>query len=379
VASRGAPHVQVQLIDSTSESWLVDKVKSTVVGVLISAIGFSLLMFDALAQGNPFSSFGVLRAVEAAPRAGRDVLNEMGTVLSVYVTVLVGFYVAVLGGQLRAPVDHAERARRMLGSIAVMMAGSLISLYGICVIYCVSGSPRIGILCALTPICALVVGLAIQVGRLNVYSRAQKLKMAYAEKERLDLRKDKFEIHGDCSIWVVAPLTVLVGGVPGFFTIAAMSKISGSLSYLFVLFMFMIILLVSALCYCKITWQISRSKIEKLLGALVLAALLLDVVYLMLDFMVKGLWGMAWGFGVSLLLCTLSATWPRRKRGARTLSWTLAGCISRFTFMTLERRLKWLSVEIDKLKPVPDGRPGRFRAIRSRLRNAIVSGRGQGA
>jgi hypothetical protein len=139
------------------------------------ALGVVLLLFVPFAIIGALDSWGA--AVDAASSAGEALIPHVGWALTGDVTVLLGFYLVVLGGQILDGGD-AARTRRVLGVVAESMAAASIGILALIVVHCVQTPTEWGVIVAVVPMVLIIVFLAVQVGRFLILDREQTLTAA---------------------------------------------------------------------------------------------------------------------------------------------------------------------------------------------------------
>jgi hypothetical protein len=140
---------------------------------------------------------------------GAVLFDEIGWVLTLYVTVLVGFFVIIIGGQIVGSAAEATRLRGNLGFIGLLLAASSVPLLVYVVSHCLSSDDWAGLI-VIIPVGSLVVYLGIYVGRFVVLDDESKLRAIDVQIEQRDTRIVALTKRSNRTSWVVMAITSLV-------------------------------------------------------------------------------------------------------------------------------------------------------------------------
>ncbi|MBP5801327.1 hypothetical protein J2D78_04440 [Microbacterium maritypicum] len=110
--------------------------------------------------------------LDSAPKVGAVVIDHIGWAFGVYVPVLLGFYVVIIGGQLTAPKEVAARIRRRLGFVAEAMVAALMPAVVLVAAACASDASSVGLVVLVLPVMSLTIFLAVQLGSFVVFEPA---------------------------------------------------------------------------------------------------------------------------------------------------------------------------------------------------------------
>jgi hypothetical protein len=144
--------------------------------------GLFILLITLLAFLSAGTEENGVRALKWAANAGELLYGQLGWTLSIYITVLLGFYAASIGGQILGGQESADGTRRLLGFIAELMAAATVCLVLFIVLYCSQEPSQWPILVVLIPVVGIVIFLAMQLGNFVVPERD--IQIALAEKTR---------------------------------------------------------------------------------------------------------------------------------------------------------------------------------------------------
>ncbi|MEB0000850.1 hypothetical protein QN367_17390 [Cryobacterium sp. RTS3] len=115
---------------------------------------------------------------------GATLYSQIGWTSSLYVTVLIAFFAVTIGGQIFGGPVEATSLRRTLGYCGLLLAASSIPLLVYVVCYCLSSKEDLAGLVALLPANALIIFLALHVGRFVVFDLETKLRALNNEMQR---------------------------------------------------------------------------------------------------------------------------------------------------------------------------------------------------
>lgn len=144
---------------------------------------------------------------ESIISAGNVLFDQLGWVLTVYITVLLGFYAASLGRQFYSDQQLADKSRNELGFAAEMMTAAAATMIVFIALGSFNRPERFGMIIVVVPTFCLVFFLATNLGRFVVVGK-----------------ESASRLHGDLSKVVARsrglgrgargrPLLVIVGNV----------------------------------------------------------------------------------------------------------------------------------------------------------------------
>lgn len=269
--------------------------------------------------------FNTTRLLERASKAGDKVLEHIGWGQGVYVSVLLGFYVVVISGQVIASPAVAARTRRTLGAVAVAMTGALTPAWLLIVVNCVMEPQGAGALFVVVPAAAVTTFLAIQMAGFIVAGRELRIALARQLRYWAKNRLKRLRWRSRKPVGLVFVANVFVAVFLGAGTASLFHVPSEAAWILFMTNVVMASLMTAAGIQGVKAVSTARDKMDA-----IAAWLLPFSTYLITLVLAVGLFPQ---FGVAVvssllvvLMCNLASTfWPRRPRQRFFLDWTVQG------------------------------------------------------
>lgn len=269
---------------------------------------------------------------------GGVLLQHIGWLFGLLVPVLLGLYVLVLGGQWVMGPHDGSRLRRDLSLVAEWLAAGLVPCVALVGIFCLSEPIEAASLLAIIPAMALTVFLASQLGRFLAYEPAEKLKAA--ERVKAWARQKLGAVRRRA--WLPMPVTIGANVAVANIASALVFAGSGGKGPLWAVVAYstclQIIYLIGQMTtrrgrYTAVTRFDRATRFVPIVC--VLPALALGV----LEALIENLPSLAWSVVAGIFFLTVSACWPLRKPGRRSVTnWTIRGCASRSAAIYLTRR-----------------------------------------
>lgn len=129
----------------------------------ICGLGIALTVIVLALLPIPYGTAMMSRLWERAGDIGAVIAENIGWGFGVFVPVLLGFYVVIIGGELTGSTDAAE-TRRTLGYVAELMAASYVPVLLLMVVSAVNDPPSAGVFFIAIPATVLMFFLAVQLG-----------------------------------------------------------------------------------------------------------------------------------------------------------------------------------------------------------------------
>lgn len=305
---------------------------------------------------------------------GATVLDHIGWTFGVYVPVLLGFYVVVIGGQLEASPAVAGTVRRRLGTVAEVMAALLGPALVVIVAACIDVPARSGALLVILPATALVLFLAIQLGGFIVFERDVQLAAARAAHAWAEQRMPLLRVRSRRPVVLVWFANALVAALAALttdslFRLADQSEIEPNRQGLALGGFFVVTAVVSGVSVLTVdTAYTARSRWERASPVIATSLLYAAAVLAIVSVFLAG--RIAWGFTVlaPVVMLAASTLWPRRWSPQRLLNWTIRGAGIRWAASDAGRSYRRSMRTIRDLSPA-DATPARA-SLRDRLRRA---------
>lgn len=267
----------------------------------------------------------IAKLVERASTAGETVLDHIGWGQGVYISILLGFYIVVIGGQVVASPVEAEKTRRTLGAVAVAMTGAMTPAWLLIVVNCATEPQSSGALFVVLPAAAVTVFLAIQLAGFIVARRVLRIALARQQRYWAKNRLKRLKWRSRRPVGLVLAANVFVAVLSGAGTASLFQVPSEAAWILFMTHVVMASLMTAAGIQGVKAISTARDKMDA-----IAAWLLPSSLYLITVILAVGLFPQ---FGVAvvssllvILVCNLASTfWPRRPRPRFLLDWTVQG------------------------------------------------------
>lgn len=320
----------------------------------------------------PVGTNGADRVLSLAPAAGAVVLEHIGWAFGVYVPILLGFYVIVIGGQLVGDQSTAAKYRRTLGFVAEAMTAALIPALLLVVAACFADLSRLGALFVIVPVAAVMFFLTIELGSFIVFERDLRLAAAKRSQKWTKQRLSTVLQRSRRPLWLVLVVHTVVAGFLGLATTLILARPTGAMAVakLFALYGLMGLGLAVASVHGIHTLHTARTRTEKVVIAWTLPVLLY-LAGLLLTLEVSVSVGSPVGYSLILILLLLltSTFWPRTRAPRFVLNWTLQGAATAYAAKKLTVAYLRTTKEIRELGETPGG--GSQPSLRTRLMAAL--------
>lgn len=119
--------------------------------------------------------------------AGKSLLAQVGWSFPLTITVLLGFFAVLIGGQLFASQEDSDRLRRTLGFTAESIAAAGVPVMVYVSVYCLTSPQDWASLITVVPAFGLIVFLSLQLGRFNAlddHARVRELRKRIEQREK---------------------------------------------------------------------------------------------------------------------------------------------------------------------------------------------------
>lgn len=144
------------------------------------------------------------------------VLENYGWAFGGYVSVLLGFYVVVIGGQFIGDSVFQHKIRQDLGSIGLIIAGTLVPSVTLIALGCAAKPEKAGALFLVAPSALLVGFLAIRLAALGVWEKNLRLAAAREDRIRAKQTLSRLKVRSDRNPVAVGTVNASVALIFGF-------------------------------------------------------------------------------------------------------------------------------------------------------------------
>lgn len=307
----------------------------------------------------PVGTNGASRVLGLAPAAGTVVLEHIGWAFGVYVPILLGFYVIVIGGQLVGDPSTAAKYRRTLGFVAEAMTAALLPALLLVLAACFADLSRLGALFVIVPVAAVTFFLTIELGRFIVFERDLRLAAAKRSQEWTKQRLRTVRHRARKPLWLVLAVHTVVAGLLGMATTLSLARLTDAMAVakLFLLYGLIGLGLAFASVHGIHTLHTVRTRTEKVVIAWTLPVLIY-LAGLLLTSEVFVSVGSPVGYSLILILLLLltSTFWPRARAPRFFLNWTLQGGATAYAAKKLTAAYIRTTKEIRELGETPGAR-----------------------
>lgn len=307
-----------------------------------------------------------------APVVGAAVVDHIGWAFSVYVPVLLGFYVVIVGGQLAAPKRVAALLRRRLGFVAEAMVAALMPAVTLVIAASTSSTTAAGALVVVLPATALTVFLAVQLGGFIVFEPELQITANIRTRDWALSHLSTVKHRSRRPVLIVILFNAAVAGAASTATtMAFFLPLSEWMTPLLVLGAYSALAFV--LCMMSVGgsflrdtasdgfsrslgWILIIGPYVMLLAALIHSALTVEPIAPL-------------GFVILGAAIASSIVWPTSRRTPRfILNWTLHGASSRLAARSIVSSYRISTTKLRELTPIV--RSGEQRPLLQRLRDA---------
>ncbi len=347
-------------------------VKEAVTEIIgMSVLGlFIVFVLAAFPGGND----GVYRAMGLAPAAGAVVLQHIGWAFGAYIPILLGFYAIVIGGQLVADPATAARTRRILGFVAEAMTGALVPALVLILAACIADPSQAGALFVILPVAGVMFFLAIQLGGFIVFERELRLASAERSRDWAKGRLNTLRRRSRKPMLLVVTVHTLTGGLIGIGMTLILTRPTGSIVVLFLLYGLIALGLAFASVHGLHTFRTARDRTSKVMAWMIPSGLYLAGLMLALEVLTTS--GVAAGASVLAVVASSAAStfWPRKRTSQFLLNWTLQGAATGYAAKSVSSTYVSTMREIRELTQTPgaDKPP----TLRDRVASALQAFRG---
>lgn len=301
---------------------------------------------------------------------GKELYAQAGWALTLYITVLLGFFAVSIGGQILATPVEGNRIRRTLGLTAEVLAALSVPMISYIIWYCIQTPSKLAGLLAIVPAYGLMTFLALQLGRFVVYDVDKRLRVL---DEGIEKRNTRLEAIGPRSarppvlaftVSTLAPTALAtVLSIPFIETPALLLEVAFylavacvllNLAYLFCVRLYLTDLTASA----RTRW------FDFGLAGLMTVLTLLIPVYAF----AQESWAAGTIFLVAIAGCLLQVMLPRRAQPLWMLDWSVAGAGATLAVRSLT---KARAAAEEERRQLLEQRPDTPTSWRDRITNAV--------
>ena len=339
--------------EHTREQQVTDKspqrsFKETAVETAVISAAFVVIvaLIVMMAAGAPYN--GVL-ALEVAASAGDLLFDELGWVMSIYITVLLGFYAVSIGGQIFGGQDSADATRRTMGFIAELMAAATVSFVGFILVYCWQHPSHWPVLVVLIPIVGILVFLALHLGTFLVPRLETQIAQAEKLRSQLEARLGSVRIRSTRNIYVVMAVNLMILAAAAFAVVIPISEMTwANVALLGLTYLGLTLVLLAADILALHSFFTFSDRLSRAITGVVMPVLT-NLIVAMLIFLP----GMPVHFGVSVAFVVIgtavTAFWPRRFSPRWFLDWSIKGAIANWANTSLEKQRGRAAARYDEL------------------------------
>ncbi|PQZ99137.1 hypothetical protein CQ019_16395 [Arthrobacter sp. MYb229] len=118
------------------------------------------------------------QTVPVAREFGAAILDEIGWICGFYLTILIGFYVVTISGQIRGISERATRTSRTLGLYATFIVGAIVPALVLCVMAAIGDPEKLGKLVVAVPALVVLIVMSLTLSGFAVNDKKVQLKIA---------------------------------------------------------------------------------------------------------------------------------------------------------------------------------------------------------
>jgi len=330
--------------------WPSRPLKETITDVLGLSMVFLLITFMFIQVALPVSSdfsdnVAVMRAL------GRSILEEFGWILGFYLTILLGFYVVTVTGQIRGTGEKAWQTSRTLGLYSTAIVGFTAPALLLSIVAAIGDVERVAKLMLVIPAYCVLVFLSISLGSYAVNDPKVQEKLAKAKLKRASRDLTRFRNRSTLNPLVVVFIPPAVLGM----TLAVVAMLVHQVPFSWASLWLCLIFAGMSVAHAWIAFGSVKTymKASSLMGKL--AALFLPALFLLflafsgtafaelISVRFAILWGMAG------LIPLVSPLFPGNKKWLWINNWTLAGAASAYFYRKAEQDKLWASLQIESI------------------------------
>lgn len=317
--------------------------------IVVFSLGWMFLVLWISSIENQTFNFDAF--VRLAPVAGLAILQHIGWGFGVYVPVLLGFYVVVIGRQLAADKAKEHETRRELGLVATALAGALVPALFFVVVACIKDPMKAGALIVVVPASLLVFFLAIKLGSFGVVEEELRLKNAMSSREWAKGRLKALRVRSRKPLTAVLFVNALTGVIGGFAVVYFAVGISPEFAAIGILYL----LAALGLAYVGMNWHYSlrtaTGKSDKITGWLLAGMVYVAVVSVAIVALGSSIPQAGVGLFVLMAVLFLATLAPIREASPILVNWTLRGSAAREAASWIARKHRRNVLEIMELGP----------------------------
>lgn len=314
-----------------------------------------LTLFAAFALGNALSgdTRSIVHVFSLAPAAGAVILDHIGWAFGVYIPILLGFYVIVIGGQLAAD-PSAGRTRRTLGFVAEAMTAGLVPALALIVAACIADPSQAGALFVVAPVSAIMFFLAIQLGGFIVFERSLRLASAQNSRDWARHRLTALRHRSRKPVWLVVIVNSIIGGMIGLGTRLLLTRPADSVAVLFLLYGLIPLVLAVATLHGFHAFYTARDRTTRVLAWFLPSGVYLLFLTLAATLFVSSKPAAATSMLALLTFSLVSTFWPRNRGPRFLLNWTVRGGATRYAARSVTRTYVRSARKVRDLSTTPD-------------------------
>lgn len=184
-----------------------------------AVLGWLLIVWiwAVITVGVPDSPTVCTVAIEGASEVGRGIGNSIDAMAGIVVTVLLGFYIAIIGGQFTPGLDIVS-LRRKLSSAALILAVLFVCLAVLTITWETHDGRSFGEIVVVVVEVVITTGLAIELTSWVLLSRALQVQqnLIALDRSRARLRSLGARLRGPArrGMWLTALMPALVPALP---------------------------------------------------------------------------------------------------------------------------------------------------------------------
>jgi len=291
----------------------------------ISGLGFAatLIGFFTIAMPLPGADW-IGRLVALAPAAGAQVLQHIGWGLGIFVSVLLGFYLIVIGGQfVQSPAE--AKTRRHLGFVAELVAAALVPALLLVGAACVQDLSKAGALFVILPVAGLMFFLAIKLGGFVVLDDDLRLNLALQSRDWAAARLLGLGQKSRLPTWLASSAAVVTGGVVGTIAGWTFGAPVGGLPLLFVVCAMFTGGLTLINFWGIRAFHVATDRLSRVGAWLLPSSIGLVVAASALEVAMTSAVSIGIAMLAALVFSELTALWPRRLPGGLGRDWSMHG------------------------------------------------------
>ncbi|TFD88559.1 hypothetical protein E3T61_12050 [Cryobacterium lactosi] len=314
--------------------------QETIVETAIISATF-LAMAGLVVMTSAGGLYGGQLAWEIAVGAGELLFNELGWVMSTYITVLLGFYAVSIGGQILGDQDSADATRRVMGFVAELMAAATVCLLAFIAAYCWQEPSRWAVFIVLIPAVSIILFLALHLGTFLVVKWDFQIIHAARAKEQAEEGLAGLLNRSTKNFWVVLIVNLVVIAGVAFAVILPLEPMDWTSTVQIVLFYLAIpsVLLAADILALHSAWT-SSDRIERAAIGVVMPTFAYVIVAL-LFFLPATTLGMPLHMNVSLAILivgtVVTSFWPFRLSHKWFVNWSMRGAVANLAYRSLEK------------------------------------------